>query len=139
LRLPTSREAPQRLGASYQALDLTPGMTLPPNAFVIGHVEVINEGEAVWLARAKWEQGEVRLRWRWFLRDREEPSDVGGWLLGYDVLPGQGYIFTLEIPTPRDPGDYRLELGLVSMQVTSFEDQGIAPLTLPVRVAHPAS
>ena len=39
---------------------------------------------------------------------------------------------------PRDPGDYTLELGLVSMQVTSFEDQGIAPLKLPVQVARPA-
>jgi hypothetical protein len=138
LRLPTSREAPQRLAAFYQALDLTPGMTVPPKAFVIGHVEAVNEGEAVWLARAKWERGEVRLRWRWFLEDREEPSAAGGWMIGYDVLPGQSYVFTLEIPTPRDPGDYILELGLVSEQVTSFEDQGSAPLRLPVQVAHPA-
>ena len=137
LGLPTSREAPQRLAASYRALDLTPGMTLPPNAFVLCHVEVVNEGEAVWLARAKWEQGEVRLRWRWFLGGREEPSGASGWLIGYDVLPGQRYVFTLEIATPRALGDYTLELGLVSVQVTSFEDQGITPLRLPVQVAHP--
>jgi hypothetical protein len=66
------------------------------------------------------------------------PSDAGGWLIGYDVLPGRTYVFTLEIATPRDPGEYILELGLVSLQVTSFEDQGVAPLTLPVRVVHPA-
>jgi Dolichyl-phosphate-mannose-protein mannosyltransferase len=136
--LPTSREAPQRLAASYRALDLAPGMTLPPNSFFTCRVEVVNEGEAVWLARAKWEQGEVRLRWRWFLGDRQVPSDAGGWLIGYDVLPGRTYVFTLEIATPRDPGEYILELGLVSLQVTSFEDQGVAPLTLPVRVVHPA-
>jgi hypothetical protein len=138
LRLPTSREAPQRLAASYRALDLTPGMTLPPNSFVVCRVEAVNEGEAVWLARAKWERGEVRLRWRWFLGDRQEPSDAGGWMIGYDVLPGQRYVFTLEIATPREPGDYTLELGLVSQQATSFEDQGSAPLTLPVQVSHPA-
>jgi hypothetical protein len=111
---------------------------LPPNSFVICHVEAVNDGEAVWLARAKWERGEVRLRWRWFLGDRQEPSDAGGWMIGYDVLPGQRYVFTLEIGTPREPGDYTLELGLVSQQATSFEDQGSAPLKLPVQVSHPA-
>ena len=51
--------------------------------------------------------------------------------LGHDVLPGQAYEFTVEIATPRKPGNYLLELGLVSIQ-TSFADQGTAPLR-----AHP--
>jgi hypothetical protein len=96
--------------------------------------QVLNAGEAVWLARAKWEKGEVRLRWRWFAGDREVPVSEGGWILGYDVLPGQAYEFMVEIATPKEPGEYMLELGLVSTMVTSFAEQGIVPIMIPVRV-----
>lgn len=61
----------------------------------------------------------------------------GGWLLGYDVLPGQAYEFTLEITTPKKPGNYLLELGLVSVQVTSFANQRTALLHVPIWVTDP--
>jgi hypothetical protein len=132
--LPTSRDAPDQLAASYHLRGMIPEGSLSPGAFLICRVQVVNEGKAVWLAHAKWEKGEVRLRWRWFTGDREIASMSGGWLIGYDVLPAQTYEFTLEIPTPREPGEYALELGLVSMQVTSFAEQGSRPLTIPVQV-----
>jgi Dolichyl-phosphate-mannose-protein mannosyltransferase len=134
VRLPTSRDAPHKLAASYQLVDLVPGVTLPPNTFMRCRAQVLNVGEAVWLARAKWEKGEVRLRWRWFAGDRAVPVSEGGWILGYDVLPGQAYEFMVEIATPKETGEYTLELGLVSTMVTSFAEQGIVPIRIPVRV-----
>jgi Dolichyl-phosphate-mannose-protein mannosyltransferase len=134
LAFPTSREAPQKLAASYRLMSLAPGATLHPGDFLICRVSLVNTGEAVWLARAKWEKGEVRLTWRWFAGDREVPFTLGGWLLGYDVLPGQTYEFAAEIAAPGEPGEYTLELGLVSMLVTAFADQGVAPLKIAVQV-----
>jgi hypothetical protein len=136
LHFPTSRDAPHKLAASYQLVDVVPGMILSPSTFMRCRVQVLNAGEAVWLARAKWEKGEVRLRWRWFAWDEEVPVSEGGWILGYDVLPGQTYEFMVEITTPSEPGEYMLELGLVSTMVTSFAEQGIVPIRVPVRVTH---
>jgi hypothetical protein len=139
LRLPTSGDASPQLAASYRLMDVVPGMTLPPNTFFMCRVEVVNEGKAVWLARGKWEKGEVRLRWRWLREDQEVPLTSGGWLIGYDVLPGQNYELTAEIATPPEPGDYTLEFGLVSMGLTSFADRGVPPLRIPLQVAREVS
>ena len=117
LALPTSRDAPQKLAASYHLTSLAPGTVLHPGDFLLCHVSVVNTGEAVWLDRAKWEKGEVRLRWRWFEEGQEGHVIQGGWLIGHDVLPGQTYEFMVEIATPKKPGNYILELGLVSMKV----------------------
>jgi hypothetical protein len=136
LALPTSRDAPQRLAAAYRLRSLASGSTPQPGAFLLCRLEVENTGGAVWLDRAKWEKGEVRLRWRWFEARAQDHFAEGGWLLGYDVLPSDIYEFTVEIATPRKEGRYILELGLVSMQVTSFTDQGTAPLRIPVQVTH---
>ncbi len=110
---------------------------LLPGGFLLCRVTVVNTGGAAWLDRAQWEKGEVRLRWRWFEEEHESPVVEGGWLLCYDVLPGQAYEFTLEIATPKKPGNYLLELGLVSVQVTSFANQGTTPLHVPIRVTDP--
>ena len=135
--LPTSRDTPTKLAASYHLITLEPGTTLPPGDFLLSRINVVNTGGAVWLNRAQWEKGEVRLRWRWFEAGQDSHLVEGGWLLGYDVLPGQSYEFTVEIATPMKPGNYQLELGLVSMQVASFADQGSAPLRVPVQVIRP--
>ena len=137
--LPTSRDTPTKLAASYHLISLEPGTTLPPGDFLLCRINVVNTGGAVWLNRAQWEKGEVRLRWRWFEAGHDNHLTEGGWLLGYDVLPGQTYEFTAEIATPMKPGNYQLELGLVSMQVASFADQGTAPLRVPVQVIRPPS
>ena len=132
--LPTSRDTPTQLAASYHLISLEPGTTLPAGDFLLCRIDVVNTGRAVWLNRAQWEKGEVRLRWRWFEAGHDSHLTEGGWLLGYDVLPGQTYEFTAEIATPLNPGNYQLELDLVSMQVASFADQGTAPLRVPVEV-----
>jgi hypothetical protein len=134
---PTSLNAPEKLRASYRLLDLAQDVGLHLDRFLICRVSTVNTGEAVWLSRVRGEKGEVRLTWRWFAGDREVPSTLGGWILGYDVLPGQAYEFTVEIPMPKEPREYTLELGLVSMQMTSFANQGVAPLKIPVQVVRP--
>jgi hypothetical protein len=139
LALPTSRDAPTKLAASYRLTSLAPGRALHPGDFILCRISVENTGEAVWLDRAQWEKGEVRLRWRWFEEGHEGHFTEGGWLLGYDVLPGQAYEFMVEIAAPKRPRNYLLELGLVSIQVTSFADQGTAPLRIPIQVTPPSS
>jgi hypothetical protein len=132
--LPTSRDAPQRLAASYRLRSLTPGTTLHAGGFLLCRVSVVNTGGAVWLDRAKWEKGEVRLRWRWFGEGQDLHFMEGGWLLRYDVLPGEDYEFALEIAIPKKPGNYTLELGLISTDVTAFADRGTTPLHISVHV-----
>ena len=136
LSLPTSRDAPHMLAASYHLTSLAPETIQQSGDFILGRVNVVNTGGAVWLDRAQWEKGEVRLRWRWFEAGHDNHLTEGGWLLGYDVLPGQADEFTVEIATPRNPGNYLLELGLVSVQGTWFADQGTAPLRVPIQVTH---
>jgi Dolichyl-phosphate-mannose-protein mannosyltransferase len=134
--LPTSQNAPNELAASYHLMSLTPDPGSRSENILIGRVGAVNIGEAVWLSRARGEKGEVRLIWRWFAGEREVPSTIGGWSLGYDVLPGQAYEFAVEIVTPKEPGEYTLEFGLVSMRVASFAEQGTAPLRILVQVTH---
>jgi hypothetical protein len=131
---PTSLDAPGKLGASYRLMSLVPDSGSHPETFMIAHVTLVNTGKAVWLSRTKGEKGEVRLIWRWFAGDQAVPSTEGGWILGYDVLPGQAYEFTAEIATPKEPGPYTLEMGLVSVLVTSFAEQGVPPLKVDVQV-----
>jgi hypothetical protein len=138
IALPTSRDAPHKLAASYRLTSLAPEITLHPRDFLLCHISMVDTGGAVWLDRAQWEKGEVRLRWRWFEEEQEGHLIEGGWLLGYAVLPGRSYEFTLEIATPSKPGNHQLELGLVSMQVTTFADQSTAPLRVPVQVTSPS-
>jgi hypothetical protein len=134
LALPTSRTDPSRLAASYRLTSVAPGTSVRPGEFLLCQLLTDNVGEAVWLDHVPWEKGEVRLRWRWFEEGPEHLVGEGGRILGYDVLPGQTYEFTLEIPAPHKPGSYLLELGLMSMGVTAFADQGTVPLRIPIAV-----
>jgi Dolichyl-phosphate-mannose-protein mannosyltransferase len=132
---PTSRDAPHKLAASYHLISLSPEGTLAPKSFLTVRVRVVNTGEAVWLNRSQGEKGEVRLQWRWLKEQQEVSSTAGGLLIGYDVLPGRTYDFTTEVTVPGEPGEYLLELGLIDMHVTSFAEQGVAPLEIALRVA----
>jgi hypothetical protein len=87
LALPTSRDAPHKLAASYRLTSLAPETTLHTRDFLLCHISVVNTGGAVWLDRAQWEKGEVRLRWRWFEEGQEGHLIEGGCLPGYPVLP----------------------------------------------------
>lgn len=128
----TSFNSPQLLSAAY-SLEST-WLHLIASEFTDISLKVVNTGEAVWLANAEGDKGAVRLGWRWFRGDREVSNTSGRELLQYDVFPGQGYEFTARIVPPQEPGEYILELGLVSEYVAWLSDQGVKPLVVAVRV-----
>jgi hypothetical protein len=137
LRMPTSRDAPQQLAASYKLISLVPGPTVDLNEVLTLQVTARNTGKAVWLARAKGERGTVRLGWRWFKGNQEVPATWGREPLKYDVFPGNRYEFTTMIAPPQEPGEYRLEVGLVNERLAWFSEQSVAFLGIPVRVVGP--
>ena len=100
-------------------------------------VRAENTGKAVWLAVAEDDRGTVRLGWRWFKADQEIHGMGGRRPIHYDIFPGQSYAFHAHVDTPAQPGDYTLELELVSEIVSWFSSQGTAPLKVPIRVVSP--
>jgi hypothetical protein len=136
VQAPTSRDAPQKLAASYGLLQLHPGPAVTSHDHLSVHVRALNTGEAVWLAHPEEERGVVRMGWRWLQREREVPNTQGRASLGHDVFPEQRFEFQTRIRPPLEPGEYTLELGLVSELVTWFADQGVRPLRIAVTV-HP--
>jgi hypothetical protein len=134
--LPTSLNAPQLLAAAYTAEGIpTPVITTEPVAMT---VKAINTGKAIWLAQAEGARGAVRLGWRWLKGDQEIPTQGGRELLTYDVFPGQEFAFHTKIPPPMEPGEYRLEVGLLSELVTWFADQGVKPFRAAIHVVNPS-
>jgi protein O-mannosyl-transferase len=133
----TSRDAPHKLAASYRLLQLNPGPSLSADEHLTLHLNALNTGEAIWLARAEDQKGAVRLGWRWFKGEQEVPNTQGREQLGYDVFPKQWYEFQARISPPVEAGEYTLELGLVSEFLTWFIDQGSRSLRIPITVHTP--
>jgi hypothetical protein len=133
--LPTSLTAPQLLAAEYDLQEAS------AEARVSRHVgislQVVNSGSALWLAEAKGDRGAVGLGWRWYRQEYHVAAWSGRERLQYDVAPGQAYDFRVQIPTPPEPGEYILELDMVSELVTWFAHQGRESLKMPVRLVHP--
>lgn len=129
---PTSLTSPKLLSAAY-ALE---GSRLRPLASgpVTISLKIVNTGKALWLAETEDGKGSVRLGWRWLKGKQEVPDTYGREPLKHDLYPGQSYVLNVSVPPPHDPGNYTLELGLVSELVTWFVDQGVKPLRLPVDV-----
>jgi hypothetical protein len=130
--VPTSRSSPQLLAASYSAEAVSPLMVTSPRVRIA--LKATNVGEATWLARNEGDRGAVRIGWRWFKGDQEIPGTSGRETLLYNVYPGLSYSFGLEISTPQEPGEYRLELGLVCEHMTWFDEQGVEPVQLTILV-----
>jgi hypothetical protein len=121
--LPTSRTHPELLSASYRS-DLPSMLKMAAGEPVKFSVDAENRGKAVWLAWAKDDEGAVRLGWRW-LRDNETTPKMEWRVpLGLDVFPGQRYTFRAYIDSPREPGTYIFEVGLVSEQRAWFSELG---------------
>jgi hypothetical protein len=135
---PTSRDAPEKLAASYRLRQLSPGPSLSADEYLTFHLSALNTGEAIWLARAEDDKGAVRLGWRWLRGEREIPGTQGREQLGRDIFPKQWYDFQGRIRPPVDPGEYTLEVGLLSEFLTWFSDQGSRALRIAVTV-HPPS
>jgi hypothetical protein len=130
--LPTSLNAPQLLAADY-TLDASVAHTVVSMPMRLA-LRATNTGKAVWLANAAGDKGSVRLEWRWFKGGREIPGTAGRQPLPYAIFPEQTYAFHASIDAPSEPGDYLLDLGLVSELVTWFSVQGSEPLRISVRV-----
>jgi hypothetical protein len=127
----TSRDSSRLLAATYLLPAAPPTAATGP--FEV-RIDARNLGRATWLARSPEDRGIVRLGWRWLYDGGEIREGSGRKALKYDVQPGQVYHFSAKIDPPRAPGDYVLELGLVSEYVAWFSDLGIAPIRLPIRV-----
>ena len=121
--LPTSRTRPELLIASYRS-DLPSALKMAAGEPVKFSVEAENRGQAVWLAWAKDDEGAVRLAWRWFKENESTPKMEWRVPLGLDVFPGQRYTFRAYIDSPREPGTYIFEAGLVSEQRAWFSELG---------------
>jgi hypothetical protein len=132
----TSATATQSLSAAY-VLEEPASRTI--TASVIDVVlQATNTSQSIWLADAKDERGKVRLGWRWYRGSTGMPFKEGREDLAYDISPGQNYKFRTKIQTPLEPGEYTLELGLVSEALTWFSDRGIPPLKFLVYVGRTA-
>ena len=128
----TSATSSQSLSAAY-VLEEPASKTI--TASVIDVVlQATNTSQSIWLADAKDERGKVRLGWRWYKGSIGVPFKEGREDLAYDIFPGQNYKFRTKIQTPLEPGEYTLELGLVSEALTWFSDRGIPPLKFLVYV-----
>lgn len=133
---PTSLNAPRLLSASYHSpqVDWPPSINQPGAVLLTLTAE--NTGQAVWLAEGTGGKGAVRLAWRWLKENQEIPGTAGWTRLAYDVFPGHSYDFAPSIYPPKDPGDYTLQVGLVSEQVAWFSDLDVSLVRLNVKVDH---
>jgi hypothetical protein len=129
-RRPTSANSPDGLAAAYQAGPIP--SRLGSGEPMTAKVRVTNTGRAVWLASVPGDRGSVRLGWRWFGKDREEPGGRG--LLSSDVAPGQMAELTARVTAPTTPGDYTLVIDMVSELVTWFAERGSPPVKATVTV-----
>ena len=123
-RPPTSRSAPKLLSAIYR-LDLSSFDVVAPSTArecdVRLCITAVNTGQSVWLGR-KWDdKGTVALVWRWVKEGKEVPGFGGGQVLRHDVFPGRSFKFQLPfLPVPSEPGQYLLELEMVSAHLVMF-------------------
>jgi len=132
-RLPTSRDAPQLLSASYR-WDSPTKIIVDCGQMVELSVGATNVGRAVWLAQGVRERGLVRLGWRWYRDGRPLPRAEGRISLNATMLPGESREFRASIPPPREPGTYVLEVGMVDEWVMWFAERGTPPVRLAVTV-----
>jgi hypothetical protein len=120
LRLPDSLGAPHGLSAALEVEGLPDGsVTFSP--FVLS-VKAINTGRAVWLARARDDRGSVQVMWRWLKDGREVANAVDSAPLAHDIFPGEAYTAAVRIWPPLHPGEYSLEVRMMSYGVTLFGD-----------------
>jgi hypothetical protein len=129
-RGPTSADAPELLSATYRmsavGSEAVAGQPLPLS------LSAANTGRAVWLARALGDRGAVRLGWRWERGGAQVAA--GRFALASDVPPGRSITLAPVIPVPPAPGEYTLELDLVSEHVVWFGTRGSQPVRLSMHV-----
>jgi hypothetical protein len=120
LRLPDSLGTPNDLSVALEVQSLPDG-SRTFNPFVLS-VKASNTGRAVWLARARDTRGGVQVMWRWLQDGREVSNTVDSVPLVHDVFPGEAFTAAVRIWPPLRPGEYSLEVRMISYGVSSFGD-----------------
>jgi hypothetical protein len=123
-------DSPGSLAASYE-VGPVPAEVMSGERFVVS-LSAANIGGEVWQPAAPGDHGAVRLGWRWYRGDQEVAA--GHEILLSGVAPGQAAELRARIIAPVEPGEYTLELGIVSEKVAWFGEPGQKPLRFPVRV-----
>jgi hypothetical protein len=121
--LPTSQTSPQELSASLAFHDI-PHAVSASNPIAVT-IRATNTGRSIWLFRGAETWGTVSLGWRWLRDDHAVPFGEGRARLARDVFPGDRERLTLNIWPPSSPGEYTLELGMVSEHVAWFSTRKI--------------
>ncbi len=117
---------------------------LPAGAEVELPVGVTNESQVAW-RRQGYVGVNLASRWRRGIAAGEagEPgpriAPEGRRTLLPELAPGAFETVMLRVRAPDEPGDYTLEIDLVYEHVAWFEQRGVAPLRLPIRVKTPAA
>jgi len=118
LRLPDSLGAPNDLSAALEVQSMPDGAaTFDP--FMLS-VNAINTGRAVWLARPRGHHGAVQVMWRWLKDGQEVSNAVDSVPIAHDVFPGEAYMVAVRIWPPLRPGEYSLELKMMSNGISLF-------------------
>lgn len=131
--IPTSAGAPELLAAGYQNPNVERvGKTLNLDRTLLS-IDLVNNGQAVWLSRPVAGVGQVFLRYRWLEGEREVAQ--GEVPLLADVFPGQTYRLRRELLWgPPSAGRFQLEVELVSRYIAAFSQVGTPPLRLTIEV-----
>ena len=109
-------------------------------------VGVTNESRVAW-RRQGYVGVNLASRWRQGIAGPEEDGSEPGPRVGPEgrrsllpeLAPGAFETVMLRVRAPDEPGDYTLEIDLVYEYVAWFEQRGVAPLRLPIRVEAPAA
>ncbi len=95
-------------------------------------VRIKNTGQSIWQAKfdpatsllLPLDRGEVHIATSFKDAEGKQVGEVQDFSLAYDVGPGESYSANHLINTPRKPGDYQLDIDLVSLGVAWFKDLG---------------
>jgi hypothetical protein len=124
-RAPAERAAGYRIGPAPTDVMIGERFELP--------VFASNTGRETWPAATSSGRGAVRLGWRWYRGDREVAA--GSEAMLRDVAPGRTVRFDAKVVAPDTPGDYVLNVSMLSDGVAWFSDRGNGAVRVPIGVA----
>jgi 2-polyprenyl-3-methyl-5-hydroxy-6-metoxy-1,4-benzoquinol methylase len=109
--------------------------SLSPRAPIACSVEVVNEGDTLWLVSRAAPKGTVRLGIK-ILDDASRIVDEfhGKPPLPHALAPGEKAVLEIDHPAPEQAGGYRLKIDLLDQDICWFEQRGSQPLVLAFRV-----
>ena len=132
--LPDSR-APATLRATI-ALKEPWKEAVPPGARFVAHLSIANTGDTLWLGGSHMRRGAVMLG----VKILDAAGNIidefhGEPALPRAMAPGEETAVIIEHRSPTKPGLYSMKIDLVDQHICWFEEQGSAPLVLPLEVS----